>query len=71
MMFFFHLEKLLMCDPKGCQTKGQLISKFPYGVFKSPKKTTELLSGFLLKPIKRGQIKKNEALYAASWMILF
>ena len=56
-----------MCDPKGCQTKGQLISKCPFGVFKSPKKPTKLLSGFLPKPLKRGQMKN----YAANWLILF
>ena len=55
-----------MCDPKGCQTKGQLISKCPFGVFKSTKKSTKLLSGFLPKPLKRGQIKN----YAANCMIL-
>ena len=38
--------------------KGQLISKCPFGVFKSPKKPTKLFLGCLLKPLKRGQIKK-------------
>ena len=36
--------------------KGQLISKCPFDVFKSPKKTAIFL-GFL--PLKRGQIKKK------------
>ena len=32
---------------KAALTKGQLISKCPFGVFKSPKKPTKNLSGFL------------------------
>ena len=39
-------------------TKGQLISKCPFGVFKSPKKPTIFVPGFLPQPLKRGQIKK-------------
>ena len=35
-------------------TKGQLISKYPFGVFKSPKKN----KGFLPFSLKRGQFKK-------------
>ena len=38
--------------------KGQLISKCPFGVFKSTKKPTKILQGFLSQPLKRGQIKK-------------
>ena len=51
--------------------KGQLISKCPFGVFKSPKKTTDFFQEFLPQPLKRGQIKKIRALYAANWRILF
>ena len=32
------LSLLLMCNLKGCQTKGQLISECPFGVFKSLRK---------------------------------
>ena len=38
--------------------KGQLISKCPFGVFKSSKKPMNLFLGFLTEPLKRGQIKK-------------
>ena len=38
--------------------KGQLISKCPFGVFKSSKKPTKFFPGFLPLPLKRGQIKK-------------
>ena len=41
-------------------SKGQLISKCPFGVFKSPKKPTKCFPGFLPWPLKRGQIKKVE-----------
>jgi hypothetical protein len=51
--------------------KGQLISKRPFGVFKSPKTPTKFFPGFLPKPLKRGQIKKIGALYTASWRISF
>ena len=40
--------------------KGQLISKWPFGVFNSPKKPKKFLSGFLPQPLKRGQTKKVE-----------
>ena len=40
------------------KSKGQLISKCPFGVFKSPKKSTKFFPGFLPQPLKRGQIKK-------------
>jgi hypothetical protein len=30
-----------------CRAKGQLISKCPFGVFKSPKKTTKFFPEFL------------------------
>ena len=36
----------------------QLISKSPFGVFKSLKKPTKFFPGFLPQPLKRGQIKK-------------
>ena len=36
-------------------TKGQLISKCPFGVFKSPKKPTIFVPGFLPQPLKIGQ----------------
>ena len=36
--------------------KGQLISKCPFGVFKSAKIFTKFFPGFL--PLKRGKIKK-------------
>ena len=36
--------------------KGQLISKCPFGVFKSAKISTKFFPGFL--PLKRGKIKK-------------
>ena len=39
--------------------KGQLISRCPVGVFKSPRKPTKLCPGFLPQPLKRGQIKKQ------------
>ena len=44
--------------------KIQLISKRPFGVFKSSKKTMIIFKNFCLAP-KRGQIKK-----APNWMIL-
>ena len=42
-----------------CSTKGQLISKCSFDVFKSPKKPTKEIPGFLPEPLKRGQIKKG------------
>ena len=39
--------------------KGQLILKCPFGVFKSPKKTTKIFPGFRPEPLKRSQIKKK------------
>ena len=38
--------------------KGQLISKYPFGAFKSPKKPTKFFPGFLPQPLKIGQIKQ-------------
>ena len=38
--------------------KGQLISKCPFGVFKSLKKPTKFLPEFPPYPLKRGEIKK-------------
>ena len=52
--------------------KGQLISKCPFGVIKSPpQKPTKFLSGFLPYSLKRGQIRKIRALYTTNWTILF
>ena len=45
-------------DKKQAAAKGQLISKSPFGVFKSPKQPTKFSPGFLSQPLKRGQIKK-------------
>ena len=45
-------------DKKQAAAKGQLISKCPFGVFKSPKKPTKNFPGFLPQPLKRGQIKQ-------------
>ena len=39
-------------------TKGQLIQKCPFGVFKSSEKPMKFLPAFLPQPLKRGQIKK-------------
>ena len=46
-------------------SKCQLISKCPFGVFKSPKNQKNFF-GFLPQPLKRGQIKKIRALYTAN-----
>ena len=35
-----------------CRAKGQLISKCPFGVFKSPKKPTKHFPGFLPYPLE-------------------
>ena len=48
-------------------SKGQLISKCPFGVFKSPKKPTNFFPGFL----PWGQIKKIRTLYTPNLRILF
>ena len=45
---------------KLCAAKGQLILKCPFGVFKSPKKTTK--TGLLPYSLKRGQIRKIRTL---------
>ena len=47
---------------KSMPAKGQLISKCPFGVFKSSKKPTKFFPGFLPWPLKRGQIKKIKAI---------
>ena len=39
-------------------SKGQLISKCPFVVFKSPKNPSKKFPGFLPYPLKRGQINK-------------
>ena len=49
--------------------KGQLVSKCPFGVFKSPKKPGKFFPGFLPYPLKRGQMKKTRALYTTNWRI--
>ena len=46
--------------PGGSSIKGHLVSKGHFGVFKSTKKPTKIFKGFLPKPLKRGQIKKNK-----------
>ena len=45
------------------RTKGQLILKCPFGVFKSPKNPTKIFLGFLPLPLNWGQIKKIRALF--------
>ena len=39
--------------------KGQLISKCPFGFFKSPQKNNEIFSRISALTSKRGQIKKE------------
>ena len=39
--------------------KGQLISKCPFGVFKSPKKPTNFFPGFLSYPLKKRSNQKS------------
>ena len=41
---------------------GKNWEKCPFGIFKSPKKPTKIFPGFLPKPLKKGQIKKIQAL---------
>ena len=50
------------CDLINDYSKGQIISKCPFGVFVSTKKPTER---FRPQPLKRGQIKKiiNEIIF--------
>ena len=55
-------------DPKG--SKGQLISKCPSVVFKSPPKPTIFFPGFLPQTLKRGQIKKIRVRYMVNWRIV-
>ena len=53
-------------------TKGQLISKCSFGVFKSPKKTNEIfLRISALASKKEVKSKKIRANYTADWKILF
>ena len=40
-------EILQVPGTPGTRAKGQLITKCPFGVFKSPKKPTKFLPGFL------------------------
>ena len=56
-MWFPVLLRLLEMNVR-LLTKGQLISKCPFGVFKSPKNPSKKFPGFLPYPIKRGQINK-------------
>ena len=48
--------RISLCDlnRSGMISKGQLISKYPFGAIKSPQKTTKFFPGFLPWPIKRG-----------------
>ena len=48
--------------------KGQLISKCPFGVFKSAKKTTKFFKDFCPSLLKDVELKKNKGTY---WGILF
>ena len=54
-----HCESALQQQASPGVTKGQLILKCPFGVFKSPKISTKFFPGFLPQPLKRGQIKKG------------
>ena len=51
-------------------TKGQIISKCPFGVLKSPKKTNEIFSRISALASKKRSNQKR-ALYTANWRILF
>ena len=51
------------------RTKGQLISKCIFGVFKSTKKPTNFFfQGFLPWPVKRGWIKKIKAFFCFNYL---
>ena len=52
-----YLEKLV--GKFDIRSKGQLMSKCPFGVIVSTKKPTKFLQGFLPYPLKRGGIKKK------------
>ena len=51
MYTFGKSQYFIICDSTAIRSsvgfKGQLISKYPFGVFKSPKKTKEFFPGFL------------------------
>ena len=55
---FLVWSRILCCRNFLVATKGQLILKCPFDVFKSPKKTTKFFPEFLPLSLKRGQIKK-------------
>ena len=69
-MFFDCDDKTEKAEPIPVWSKGKLISKCPFGVFKSPKKPTNFFR-FLSQSLKRGQTKKMRALCTANCMILF
>ena len=50
---------------------GQLISKCPFGIFKSTKKTNKSFVRIPALAYKKGQITKTRARYTANRMILF
>ena len=52
-------------------SKGQLISKCPFGVFKSPKKTNEIFSRISALASKKKSNQKIKALYTTKGRILF
>ena len=81
-VFFRHIPNILGNwgdqSKKMWGIKGQLISKYPFGVFKSPEKPTKFFPGFLPSPLKRGQTKKKgqfipliEGFYFDSLTLLF
>ena len=47
MQYAYSVFHKSIAPSKDLYTKGQLISKCPYGVFKSPKKPTKIFPGFL------------------------
>ena len=60
-------EKCCLRKKKSCKDcKGQLISKCPLGVFKSPTKPTKFFPEFLPMSLKRGQIKNIKEIYTAN-----
>ena len=60
-------KNLAMMKPiRVFQSKGQLISKCPFGVIVWTKIPTKKFPGFLPYPLKSGQIKKIRALYTTS-----
>ena len=52
-------------------TKGQLISKCPFGVKTSSKKKKEFFSRISALAFKMRSNQKNRALYTPNWRILF